>query len=128
MNPGDHSGPASCHDIVPSTTLDRLLFDVHRLTERPAAMKMDIEGFETMALRGAGQLLSGNLRPCRIWFEHIAEAAIRAGGGRKEIFDILEAAGYKIFKKNGQRVEAPDFGGPSDGDYYAILEPKPAEC
>lgn len=40
------------------------------LSPRVRAMKIDVEGFETMVLRGAGRLLSGPLAPCYIVFEY----------------------------------------------------------
>jgi hypothetical protein len=40
------------------------------LSPRVRAMKIDVEGFETMVLRGAGRLLSGPLSPCYIVFEY----------------------------------------------------------
>ena len=126
MEPGGRV-PERCQEVVPTTTLDRLLLEVHSLRERPALMKMDIEGFETLALRGAPRLLGGSLKPCRIWFEHLADVALRAGAANgTEMFEILSKAGYKVFTKRGEQVYPPKYG--PDGDYYASLEVQPQEC
>lgn len=58
-----------CQERIRSLTLDYLLFDDPagaRLTERPLVMKMDIEGSETKALRGASRLLQSAFAPCYV--------------------------------------------------------------
>jgi hypothetical protein len=95
-----------CMEIIHSYTLDELLFGqsatadgTHHhqqqqplVTSRPWGMKMDIEGYETLALRGAQQLLR-LFPPCRIWFEYQREVTLESGAGATEIFDMLRSEG-----------------------------------
>ena len=57
----------ACMEVVYTDTLDHLLFDTHGLARRVDVMKIDIEGFETRAFRGAA-------------LTHAYKATIRAAG------------------------------------------------
>jgi len=61
--------------------------------ERPWGMKMDIEGYETLTLRGSWRLFSPEMAPCRVWFEYQREVAVASGAGEFKFFQILDDAG-----------------------------------
>ncbi len=84
---------------VSVTTLDAQL---QRLPA-PALVKMDIEGAEVAALRGAGRLL-GEVRPAIVCELHGTNAAV---------VDALEAHGYAV-----STVETPDVA-PRDAAWHA---------
>eukprot|EP00941_MAST-03F_sp_MAST-3F-sp1_P002634 g2634.t1 len=82
-----------CTDIVHTVTLDSLLspwLDIH-------VLKLDVEGFEAVVLRGAHNLLSSAKPPCFIFAEHYEKYAIAAGAGIHEMFDILKSFGYRAY-------------------------------
>ena len=63
-------------------------------------VKLDIEGWETLALKGATKLLAGgrgHSSPCLIFLEHYKNFAVRTGVGATEVFEMLVANfGYKV--------------------------------
>ena len=85
----DNDKGVKCMERIRSFTLDHLLFhaaDV-KLTQRPLLLKMDIEGSETKALRGAKHLLSSQFSPCFIFFEHQRVPTETTGVSHREMFD-----------------------------------------
>ena len=116
----------TCMEVVQSYTLDELLLpktnsDDNEITSAeensgsatPSAlirpnhrvwgMKMDIEGFETRALRGATRLLAAPWTPCRIWFEYHRGATVSSGAGPFEIFHLLLKSGFTELYSMTQR-------------------------
>ena len=99
-------------------------------------MKMDIEGFETLALRGGKELLSNqSLLPCVIWFEYQEGVTISTGAKALEIFEILHNVGYSMYivpnvnevdekkeKKYTNAVSAPSWGACPLCDFEARLQ------
>eukprot|EP00941_MAST-03F_sp_MAST-3F-sp1_P002894 g2894.t1 len=82
-----------CTDIVHTVTLDSLLspwLDIH-------VLKLDVEGFEAIILRGAYNLLSSSKPPCFIFAEHWTPYATAAGARLHEMFDILKSFGYRAY-------------------------------
>jgi FkbM family methyltransferase len=60
-------------EVVQVTTLDTLLLP---FAQPVAAMKIDIEGLEAAALRGASSLLSSPNAPCHIQFEQLRTSSL----------------------------------------------------
>lgn len=74
----------------------------------PAFLKIDVEGFETDVLRGAGNLLgSGKLR--FIYIEVIEHALAEAGSSIANLTQLLEGAGYGPVIIEGGIVRATPF-------------------
>ncbi len=66
----------------------------------PAVIKIDVEGAETQVLQGGLQTLA-RVRPLII-FEHVAAAASLYGGSSGELWDLVTAAGYRVFAVTGE--------------------------
>lgn len=114
-----------CMEVIQTFTLDELLFDIYKLTRPISAMKIDIEGFETRAFRGAKRLLSSPFKPQKIWFEYQRAATIESGVPKNEIFETLSEAGYVItdFIVSSVPLTAPTWGNIHTGDLEATLVP-----
>jgi len=72
--------------VIPLTTLDMILSVDSAAMQRVFAMKIDIEGSESMALKGGSKFLEQG--PCGIWIELLYN--------RDEVQEILESYGYKM--------------------------------
>jgi len=83
----DGAGPVR----VPVTTLDALL-PVSRLSH-VHLLKMDVEGYELAALRGATQLLR---RVERVLFESSPALCNRFGYRSRDVLDLVRAAGFRL--------------------------------
>ena len=109
-------------EVIYAYQLDDVLFPSDKrsppMTQRPWGMKMDIEGFESMALRGAKKLLSNDWAPCKIWFQYQRGPTLQSGAYETEIFQTLRQAGYSDIQmiEDGAPV---DMETPLDGDYVA---------
>ena len=116
----------ACMEVVYTDTLDHLLFDTHGLARRVDVMKIDIEGFETRAFRGAARLLASDFKPCQIYFEYQHDATVESGVDRHELFERLTRAGYKLndFMKNGEvgSFTPEQWDGMRAGDLRAVLD------
>lgn len=77
---------------VPTTTIDELV----RTYGAPSVMKIDIEGAELLALRGASAALSEH-QP-KILLEIHSEELFRS------IVPLLRSHGYKVYRINGETV------------------------
>jgi len=110
---------------VPAVTLDGLC-EEHHLND-VCIVKMDIEGGELMALRGATRLIEGGFgRPPIIAFEYSSLFPTR-GGDRTEILDIFLSRGWTLWRlaggKNGGGglVSVPDAdSAPSHDNLIAV--------
>lgn len=71
-------------------------------------LKMDIEGYEVRALRGAKKLIEA-YRPI-LFLESNEGALLRAGTSRKELMDLISSLGYvsRIFQ-DGVPADAPQY-------------------
>ena len=90
-----HPGPTGAQQSQRCAvlTLDRVLPAL--LGEREIdLMKIDVEGAELLALRGAGQLLRTR-RIKRLFIEIFPENLARFGATREELWSYLEAVGYR---------------------------------
>jgi FkbM family methyltransferase len=95
--------PATSDDPrqAPVMSLDALC----RVHFFPRVLKIDLEGFEEIALRGAPELLS---RKPIIYCE-VAEQLMRRNGSTVEQLDrLLRACGYRFFRNIGDRNAAHD--------------------
>jgi FkbM family methyltransferase len=72
-------------------------------------LKVDVEGFEEMVLRGAGGLLrTGPLRPRTIFIEVHPYAWSSIGSGSDALLQLLNEAGYRVETLDGQAVHSID--------------------
>ena len=119
----------SCMEVIYSYTLDELLGltgdGSPLLSNRPWGLKIDIEGYETLALRGASKLLTTpQMAPCRIWFEYQRAVTEESGAGSREIFDLLlRTAGYAqlyVSRKGQWTLVAPEGPYPDVADYMVV--------
>jgi FkbM family methyltransferase len=99
---GRDSGSSSLsppHDYMGETlTVDGVRLDLLALREsltRVDCIKLDVEGAELMALRGATALLSGPNPPV-IVFEYNPDVSRRAGWGLSDIGHLLGGFGYSL--------------------------------
>lgn len=86
---------------VPLVPLDELL-PASRVP-RVHLLKIDVEGFELPALRGAAALLQ---RVDRILFESRTSHCARYGYDPREVYDLLRAAGFRL-RRLGETGEIP---------------------
>lgn len=75
-----------------TTTLDELVDEFHA---NPSLVKIDCEGFETLILKGADNLLS-KIRPA-FMIECNDNALIQAETNRHELLNLLRKYNYKLF-------------------------------
>jgi FkbM family methyltransferase len=66
-------------------------------SEKPAMIKVDIEGWESRFLRGAGRSMIGPRAPEVLQLEFNDEAAKAAGSCGKEVYQSLTSYGYQLF-------------------------------
>lgn len=87
---------------IPVRRLDQLLAG-----ERIRLIKLDIEGAEAMALRGAGDLLAGDSAPALLF--EFSPAMLRAmGDDPAGLLAGLEGKGYRIFEIGRRRLTPHD--------------------
>jgi FkbM family methyltransferase len=67
-------------------------------------IRMDIEGAELMALKGAAHILDRD-RPHVLLEIHPAMLEARFGGTAEAVVDLFKARGYRMFALNGDRLE-----------------------
>ena len=101
---------------VEKTTIDATC-DVHRLPV-PAIIKLDLEGGEYDAIRGAAKTLSS--RPILI-FEHGGnEGANLYGYQHEQYYSLILQHGYKLFQINGRPASIEDFIRPRHWNFIAL--------
>jgi FkbM family methyltransferase len=114
-------GGASFDGIEPVGTIDVQTESLDQVAqtrgvERIGFLKIDVEGYEIDALRGATGLLDTGLIDC-LSFE-ISEIPLRASGNSaKEVFEFLTSMGYQSYKFD---EDTDRFTGPFDDsdDFY----------
>jgi FkbM family methyltransferase len=87
---------------TPVVTLDS--FCAERGIGRVDFIRMDIEGAELMALKGAAAILDRD-RPHVLLEIHPAMLEARFGGAAKEVVELFTRRGYRMFALNGNRLE-----------------------
>jgi FkbM family methyltransferase len=92
----DFDGPGDEGWAVELTTLDELLPQA-----RYSLLKMDIEGAEAKAFRGAERLLAGDDAPNLI-FEFTPEYQRKMGDDPRELLRFLGEKGYAIYRCDGE--------------------------
>ena len=127
-----------CMEKIKTMRLDDILFSSnggYYLNERIWGLKIDIEGYEALAMAGASRLMLSNFSPCIIWFEYQKDVTIQSGATEYALFELLSRVGYTIyivpaFSELPERkremyttmVTAPDWGNLNIGDFEARLE------
>ena len=88
-------GPCSAKDeIVPRVAIQDVMKHYYP-DVCIAAIKIDVEGYEGHALRGAENLFTGKCPPCAVFMEYNKEYTLRAGLPERVAFDFLEKHGFK---------------------------------
>jgi FkbM family methyltransferase len=87
---------------TPVVTLDA--FCAERGIERVDFIRMDIEGAEQKALRGAQGILDRD-RPHVLLEIHPVMLNARFGGSAEAVVDLFQSRGYRMFALNGDRLE-----------------------
>ncbi len=89
-----HQGRLMTTDDAKAITLDSIVFSMLNL-ERVDLIKLDIDGFECVMLRGAGAVLS-KWKPV-IVMELAPYALEEQGGSIRKLLDILKSYDYELF-------------------------------
>jgi len=87
---------------TPVVTLDG--FCAERGVGKVDFIRMDIEGAELMALKGAGGILDRD-RPHVLLEIHPAMLAARFGATADQVIELFTRRGYRMFALNGNRLE-----------------------
>jgi hypothetical protein len=106
---------------VPVATLDELVPADRRI----GFIKIDIEGAQVLALRGASRILS-NDRPT-IWLDHAHRSTAIHGTSTRDLWDLLvEEHGYRLFTADGDGpLDWTEFGA-TDGQMIWTFIAAPA--
>lgn len=89
---------------IPLRTLDDLRAE---LGFRPDAVKIDVEGYEIAALRGARRLLAED-RPL-LFLEVHPQRIVQLGGSMAELEELLTGAGYRFYGLDGAPLSPARF-------------------
>lgn len=111
LQQGEHSAE------VPATTLDA--FAAAQGVDRIGLLKIDVEGFETLVLRGAARVLA-EVRPAVIYFEVCPMLTESRGFDPAGPAQMLADAGYAL-SRLGERG-APQPAAPADVASIPLLE------
>jgi FkbM family methyltransferase len=80
---------------VTTRTIDSIIEEAGRV---PKLVKMDIEGAELLALRGATKLISGGFGPPPWFVIEYSTLSPTMGGRREDLFELLVAHGYRALR------------------------------
>lgn len=86
-------------------SLDSLIEKLENLVDNQpfTFIKMDIEGYECKALKGAKKFID-KYRP-KMWLEVNVHALVRAGNSENELFDILKNYNYNVYSYPSPNVQ-----------------------
>jgi len=153
-HPGDNFGNGQLHppdnasgacqpgqEEVPIVSLDDVLLETPSLSDMcVGAVKVDVEGYENFALRGASLIMRGSCPPCMVVVEFFRQYTQRAsrlqgyapGAEGSDVFELLvQELGYtctpvrNTFVKGPQAPAAPPFSTAPDADYVCLLPQHP---
>lgn len=125
--------------VVPTTTLDDVLnvaskrWDSVITKDGVYALKIDIEGFEAEAMRGATSLLGSELRPCIILFEWTRAAQKSQsdfhglGHSEEDLLQLLSSHGYVLYAVGGDEEIDWKKDKLRDGD-FEFRQPQGGRC
>lgn len=124
-SPSPGSGHASLIQRDPEAAINSEVVEVLRLDEfleahsvdRIDFLKVDVEGAELKVLRGLGRCLNP-AQVAMIQFEY-GGATLDAGGRLRDLYDLLEAAGYVVGKLMPRAVELRPYAPWMDNFAYA---------
>jgi FkbM family methyltransferase len=91
-------------DVQPTPVVTIDGFCAERGIGRVDFIRMDIEGAELMALRGARAVLDRD-KPSVLLEIHPAMLAARFGGTAEQVVELFARRGYRMFALNGDRLE-----------------------
>ncbi len=114
-------GGIECSDTGALPTVDVDLLTLDQLAAEygfPQLVKIDVEGFEGSALRGASQILQ---RRPKIALEVHVEWACRYGSSVQEILDLLHLESYRVWVLRHKSLEVQPWSGE---DLTAMPAPK----
>ncbi len=107
------------HEGTPSESLDSVLADLAEVFQRPAAVKIDVEGAELAVLEGA-QALIERARPLLL-IEVGRSQLQQHGDSVEEMNGWFQASGYRTFLISGRRQHRDD-------DWELVPLPRLADC
>jgi FkbM family methyltransferase len=101
------------HDVrkidIQTITLDTFCNEIHL---RPNVVKIDVEGAELLALRGASKLLSES---CPTIILAVHPYWLPKGQSTRQIFEFLTTHGYTVYNSTGNMVDYVQ-----DGEYLCL--------
>jgi len=112
--PESADDPASVE--IPLRTLDGIR---EELAFRPDVMKVDVEGYEIFALRGARRTLSED-RPV-LFLEAHPRRIQELGGSMRELWSLLADSGYQAFDLRGTPMGAEAFAAVASTSRFQFL-------
>lgn len=111
----------TCDVKVRVNTLDNVIAKTIGHGTRIWGMKLDIEGYETLVMRGGQNTLAKN-RPCKIWFEYQRAVTVASGVKSTDLFRLLSKHGYTIYDTaRNTKIQGPLFFSADIFDALAVL-------
>jgi FkbM family methyltransferase len=109
-----YSKPTANRRVVPITTVDEAL--ARHGIDRVDFMKVDVEGYDLLALRGASRLIRER-RVGLIQFEY-NQSWLGSGSTLRGAIQLLESGGMEVFLLNRQGLFQPDLA--RYGEYFGL--------
>jgi FkbM family methyltransferase len=97
------AGNSFTKEFIQCVTWDRFA-RLHQLVGRVAMIKIDVEGWESRVLEGARESFSREDAPL-LQVEFTDEASTSAGSSCKNLYQLLENLGYRMFSYDSSRRE-----------------------
>lgn len=109
-------------EIVPVRSMDSLLASIPPIAGMcVAAVKIDCEGFEAMAMEGAASVFRGRCPPCHVHLEYNREFTARSGHETGPLVFLI-GLGYTCSRKGWEPLRREDNLTFGDGDYDCKLK------